>query len=185
MDFPPELQPTSKLEIKLSGDKTVSLPVATPRFQLWDGVPVDFDYGSKPILNYKNEACFAELVILRMLFEYGWEGVWVETYGGTHYLRSMPQAWSLKSEQVSIPQDKENLLKKIWKTAKTRACFDVLAWKGDKVVFFEAKRYGKDKLTSAQEKFIEGALAFGVPVESLAIVEWRENLLARFDLAKH
>lgn len=175
MDFPPSLLPTSKFEVTLSGGKTVNLPVATPKFQLWDGAPVNFDYGSKPIVNYKNEACFAELVILRILFENGWDGAWVETYGGTHYLRNMPQAWSLKSEHVSIPQDKEVFLKKIWQTAKTNACFDVLAWKDDRVVFFEAKRSGKDKLTSAQIKFIEGALACGVPAESLIIVEWNNS----------
>lgn len=172
MNFPPELQPTGKFEMPLPSGKTVSLPVATPKFELWDGTPVDFNFGNKPILNYKNEACFAELVILRMLFEHGWEGVWVETYGGTHYLRSMPQAWSLKSEHVSIPQEKEIFLKKIWQTAKTKACFDILAWKDDKLVFFEAKRSGKDRLTKAQERFIEGALACGVSLESLVIVEW-------------
>lgn len=172
MDFPSELKPTGKIEIKLSNGKTVSLPVTNPTFRLWDGAPVNFDYGSKPVLNYKNEACFAELVILRMLLENGWDGVWVETYGGTHYLRSMPQAWSLKSEHISIPQDKEDFLKKIWQTAKTTACFDVLAWKDGKAVFFEAKRSGKDKLTSAQEKFIDGALVCGVSPESLIIVEW-------------
>ena len=175
MDFPPELQLTGKLGIKLSGDKTVSLPVAKPAFRLWGGAPVNFDYGNKPILNYRNEACFAELVILRILLEHGWDGVWVETYGGTHYLRSMPQAWSLKSEHVSIPQDKEDFLKKIWTTAKTTACFDVFVWKGNRFVLLEAKRVGKDKLTSAQVKFIEGALACGVPVDSLVIVEWSEN----------
>jgi len=79
---------------------------------------------------------------------------------------------TLKSEHVSIPQDKEDLLQKIWKTAKTTACFDVLAWHGDRLIFFEAKRRGKDKLTSAQMRFIEGALACGVRATSLLIVEW-------------
>ena len=73
---------------------------------------MNFDYGKKPVLNYKNEACFAELVILRILIEHGWDGVWVETYGGTHYLRTMPNEWKLKSEHVSIPANKEELLKK-------------------------------------------------------------------------
>lgn len=175
MDFPSELQPTGKLEIEISGDRVVSLPVTTPKFQLWNGAPVNFNYGSKPVLNYKNEACFAELVILRILLEHGWDGAWVETYGGTHYLRSMPQAWDLKAEHISIPQEKDDFLKKIWQTAKTSACFDVFVWKGDQYAFFEAKRSGKDKLTSAQEKFIEGALACGVPSDSLVIVEWNEN----------
>ena len=38
------------------------------------------------------EACFAELVILRLLLKSGWHGVWVEAFGGTHYLQTMPEA---------------------------------------------------------------------------------------------
>jgi|CXWL01.1.fsa_nt_gi hypothetical protein len=174
MDFPKELQPTDKIEIQLSNGTVVNLPVAHPKFSAWEGPPVNFDYGKKPILNYKEKTCFAELVILRLLLDHGWDGVWVETYGGVHYLRSMPQAWNLQSEHILIPQDKEDLLQKIWKTAKTTACFDVLAWQGDKLVFFEAKRKGKDKLTSAQIRFIEGSLACGISPEALVIVEWEE-----------
>jgi len=172
MNLPNELQPTDKIEIQLSNGTIVNLPVAHPRFPAWKGMPVSFDYGKKPILNYGKEACFAELVILRILLDHGWDGVWVETYGGTHYLRSMPQAWNLQSEHISIPQDKEDLLQRIWKTAKTTACFDVLAWHDDKLIFFEAKRKGEDKLTPAQVRFIEGSLACGVSPESLLIVEW-------------
>lgn len=174
MDFPIELQPTDKLEIRLSDNTIVNLPVAHLIFPVWKGLPVNFDYGNKPILNYKGEACFAELAILRLLLDGGWDGVWVESYGGTHYLRSMPKAWNLQSEHISIPQDKEDLLQKIWKTAKTTACFDVLVWHDNQIVFFEAKRTGKDKLTSAQIRFIEGALACGVLPESLIITEWKE-----------
>lgn len=84
----------------------------------------------------------------------------------------MPTIWSLNSEHVAIPADKEELLRKIWKTVKTTACFDVLAWHGEQVVFCEAKRSGKDKLTNAQTRFIEGALACETPPSSLLIVEW-------------
>ena len=113
-------------------------------------------------------------MVLRLLLDYGWDGVWGETYGGTHYLRSMPHTWSLKSEHTSISEDKEELLQRIWKTAKTTACFDVFAWHGNQLVFFEAKRTGKDKLTSAQIRFIQGALTCGVPPEALLIVEWED-----------
>src|SRR3989344_2080486 len=174
MDIPQELQPTDKIEIQLSGKKIVFLPVSRLRFSTWKGDPVNFNYGSKPIINYRDEACFAELAILRILLEHGWDGVWVETYGGIHYLRSMPQTWSLKSKHTSIPHDKEDFLQKIWKTAKTTACFDVFAWHGDRIVFFEAKKSGKDKLTSAQIRFIEGALACGVSLDSLILVEWED-----------
>ena len=52
------------------------------------------------------------------------------TAGGIHYLRSMPREWKVKSGGVSIPEEKELLLKRIWKAGKTKACFDVFAWQG-------------------------------------------------------
>ena len=175
MNVPKELQQEGTMEVLLLNGARVSLPVCHPTFSLWKGPPVNFDYGKKPVLNYKNEACFAELVILRILIEHGWDGVWVETYGGTHYLRTMPNEWKLKSEHVSIPRDKEELLQKIWKTAKTTACFDVFAWRDNQILFCEAKRKGKDKLTNAQIRFIDGVLECGISSESILIVEWTSN----------
>ncbi|MDO8593845.1 MAG: hypothetical protein Q7R59_03035 [bacterium] len=175
MDIPKELQPTGTMEVLLPNSTTISLPVCRPVFSSWNGLPINFDYGKKPILNHNNEACFAELVILRILLEHGWNSVWVETYGGTHYLRTMPNEWNLKSAHVSIPRDKEELLQKIWETAQTTACFDVFAWRDDQVLFCEAKRKGKDKLTDAQVRFIDGALECGISPESLLIVEWTSN----------
>ena len=175
MILPPELTPTETVAISLLDGAAATLPLCRPVFNTWNGVPVSFDYGKKPILDYKGGACFAELVILRILMERGWNGVWVETYGGTHYLRTMPSEWALKSEHVSIPEDKEAILKKIWSMAKTTACFDVFAWNGEEILFCEAKRTGKDKLTDAQVRFIGGALESGVAPESLLIVEWSAN----------
>ena len=172
MNLPAELQQTGTTEISLENGVKVTLPVCNPIFSVWDGPPLDFDYGSKPVLSYENKPSFAEFVILQILIKDGWNGVWVETYGGTHYLRSMPKGWTLKSEHVSIPEDKEELLQKIWKTAKTTACFDVFAWKGGDVLFCEAKHSGKDKLTGAQTRFLKGALDCGVLPSSLLIAEW-------------
>jgi hypothetical protein len=84
----------------------------------------------------------------------------------------MPKSWSLRDEHVSIPAEKEDILKRVWQTASTTACFDVFAWKDSEVLFCEAKRQGKDNLTDAQLRFIEGALACGIPLSSLLIAEW-------------
>jgi len=175
--MPDPLRPTSNIEIALSDDRTVALPVCHPIFTEWNGKVPDFDFGKKPVLDYKGESLFAELVILRMLQEAGWEGAWVETYGGTHFLQRMPQGWGLKADHVSIPEGKEELLRQIRKAAKTTACFDVLAWKGDQILFCESKRAGKDKLTGAQLEFIEGALACGIAPDSLVIAERKTNVV--------
>src|SRR3989344_3910944 len=167
-----ELIQTNTMTVFLPSGNTVDLPVCNFTFSKWLGELPDFDFGKKPIINCKGKGVFAELAILEILIDSGWEGVWVETYGGVHFLKDMPTSWKLSQHNISIPPDKEALLKNIWKTGKTTACFDVFVWKDDKILFCEGKHKGKDRLTKAQIKFIEGALACGIPAQSLMIVEW-------------
>jgi len=167
-----ELTPTKIMTVSLSSGRTVDLPVCHFTFSKWLGKLPDFDFGKKPIVNYKRKGVFAELAILGLLIDSGWDGVWVETYGGIHFLRDMPTSWKLSQHNTSIPSDKKALLQNIWKTGKTTACFDVFAWKGNEILFCEGKHKGKDRLTKAQTKFIEGALTCGISAQSLMIVEW-------------
>jgi len=166
-----EFKIVDKLKVDFLDGTETDLPVSRPKFRLWNGKRV-FDYGGKPLLDYKGKACFAELLITNLLIDNGLDAVWIETYGGSHYLRSMPNSWNLQSEHISIPQDKEDLLKKIWKQAKTTACFDVLAWDNNNIIFLEAKHFKKDKLTKPQLKFIRGALDCGISPDNFLIVEW-------------
>lgn len=160
------------MTVVLPSGTNVDLPVCHLTFSKWSGELPSFDFGNKPLIDYKGKCIFAELAILKLLQESGCEGVWVETYGGIHFLKDMPTGWKLSSNNVTIPPDKEAILRKIWKAGKTTACFDVFAWKGNEILFCEGKHKGKDKITKAQTKFIEGALACGVPLKSLMIVEW-------------
>lgn len=172
MILPLELNPTNTMTVSLPSGATVDLPVCHPTFSKWSGELPNFDYGKKPIVDYKEKGIFAELVILGLLNESGWDGVWVETYGGIHFLKDMPTSWKLSPHHISIPPDKEALLQNIWKTGKTTACFDVFVWRDNEILFCEGKHKNKDKLTNAQTKFIEGALVCGVSMQSLMIVEW-------------
>jgi hypothetical protein len=161
-----------KLRIKLLDGTKIELPISRPKFNIWNGENI-FNYGGKPLLKYKGEAYFAELLIAKLLINNGLNAVWIETYGGTHYLRSMPNNWNLQSEHISIPQDKEDLLKRIQRQSKTTACFDVLAWDcEDNIIFLEAKHFKKDKLTKPQLKFIKGVLDCGFNPDNFIIVEW-------------
>lgn len=96
MKLPSLLEPTNTLEIRLPDSSTVLLPVSRPVFVPWGGAP-SFSYGDNALLAFDGQAAFAELVILRLLLTSGWDGVWVETYGGLHFLRTLPRNWSLKS----------------------------------------------------------------------------------------
>src|SRR3989344_1376153 len=171
MTIPPELKNAGKTTISLPSGRRGALPLYHAVFKKWAGKLPRFNFGGKPFVTYHGKAIFAELAILKTFISSGWNGVWVETYGGKNFLRTMPKSWKLAQSNNSIPEDKENLLKDIWKTGKTTACFDVFLWKGGDILFCESKHKGKDKLTKAQTKFIEGTLACGIKEKSLFIVE--------------
>lgn len=172
MNIPPELKTNGNVTITTPSGAKATLPLCHINFQKWTGKLPDFDFGGKPLIDYQGNAIFAEFAILNLLKESGWDGVWVETYGGIHFLKDMPGGWKLAKNSVSIPTEKEVLLRNILKMAKTTACFDVFAWKNDEIIFCESKHKGKDRLTKAQTRFIEGALSYGISKKALIIVEW-------------
>src|SRR6516162_9832511 len=64
-NLPVDLQPVETVDVPLPSGSSAALPVCHPTFRRWSGAPV-FDYGGKPLLDCDGEACFAELVILRL-----------------------------------------------------------------------------------------------------------------------
>ena len=174
MKFPIQLIPTKTKLVPLPSSESVELPVCQPVFRRWNGKPLDFDFGTKPIVDDHGKPAFAELALLSLLRSSGWDGVWVSAFGGIHFLREMPSSWKLASHHVAIPKEKDEFLRTIWKVAGAKACFDILAWKDADILFCEAK-YGRDKLTEAERKFVQAAMQCEVPSDSLMIAEWRFN----------
>jgi hypothetical protein len=164
--YPEALIPDTEEVVYLSSGEEVRLPKARPTFEMWAG---EFDgdtYGGKPVVDFGGEPMFAELAILKVFQEDGWDGVWVDTFGH-RYLTS----WG--GGGVDLPEDKERLLQRIFERAGTKAgCFDVFCWKGDSVVFAESKRASKDRFRDTQYRWVEAAIASGAPPESLLVVEW-------------
>jgi hypothetical protein len=76
---------------------------------------------------------------------------------------------SRTSPGVEIPADIESRLRDIQNAAKTRACFDVLAWRGDQLLFIESKWAGHDRPTPGQRRFAPVARKAGA---RLLVVEW-------------
>jgi hypothetical protein len=171
IDLPDELRPNGSFQVELPSGKKILLPCARPRFELWTGAPISFDFGHKRPLTYRERPIFAELLILRLLEAHGWKGVWVSSYGGTKYLGEMPQDSSLAQGRVPLPDERKCLLDKIWQRSGQRGgCFDVYAWRNGQVLFCEAKRKGKDRIRLSQRKWIEAAISENVALDSLRIV---------------
>ena len=121
------------------------------------------------MLDHEGKPCFAELAILRTLLAHGWSGAWVEAFRGRQryrFLQSMPASWQFDSDFV-MPEDKFSIFASIG-----GACLDVMAWRGADLLFCEAKRHRRDKFKAPQLRFIEGALARGIPREAMLVVEW-------------
>jgi hypothetical protein len=173
-DLPETLRATATTEIVLPSGQVFTAPMATPKFEKWHGAAPAFTYGGKPLLVHDGKPLFAELLILRLLQSCGWSGVWVEVFGGKRsYLREMPIDWSLAGSPVELPSEKSALLDAIQlASGGPGGTPDVYAWHGDSFIFCEAKRRQHDKLQPSQARWIEAALACGIPTSALLIVEW-------------
>ena len=110
MLIPSQLSIPENIAVSLPSGAKATLPLYHTVFKKWIGELPNFNFGNKPIIDYEGKAVFAELAILKLFTASGWEGVWVETYGGVHFLQDMPESWKLSQSHISIPKDKESLL---------------------------------------------------------------------------
>ena len=171
-ELPQQLQPTGTLQVRLLSGQDIILPLCQPIFKSWLGVQPPFTFGRKRVLNYKDQPVFAELMILNLLREKMWDGVWVSSFGGTKYLREMPINYRL-GPSVDLPAEHKRLHDDIQKVAGIKGgCFDVLVWRDGQILFLEAKRKSHDKIRDTQRRWIEAAMSTGVAPEKLIIVEW-------------
>lgn len=155
----------------LSSGVTVQVPKYSLAFGEWKGVQIENSY-RKPIIDYKGEPLYAEIVALRLMQQQGWDGVWVDTYR-MKYRIGMPDT----TAPVALPTDKEKLIASIRANTKTSGgCWDVFVWKGDQVMFLELKRKKRDSIKDTQRLWIDAAVREGVDPTGFALIEW-QNLL--------
>jgi len=179
VSLPIELEPLDHEKLQLSTGAEVSVGVARPVFQKWQGMPISKTFGEKPLIDTGGSAEFAELAILRIFERSGWDGRWVETYGASNKRPYFITRWEdcKLSEQPQSPVDDraaQDLLEKISDTAGGfGGCWDVFAWKDERFVFAEAKQVKKDSIRVTQTRWLEAALACGCAEVDFLLVEWR------------
>jgi hypothetical protein len=157
---------TSAVPLRLPSGTTVSLAACSHDFKLWEGPPPPDAYGGKAVLDSNGEPVFAELAILRLIQEEGWQGVWIDTYR-----RKFRQF--LPPHSCSLPPHAERFLDNANQGRKWRSgCSDLLAWNDLQYLFVEAKRRGKDLIRDTQRQWLESALNSGLPLDTFAIFEW-------------
>jgi hypothetical protein len=163
--LPEILVPTGFEAVTLPSGRTITLPKAQPQFALWDRAVTIYRYGNKSVLAHRGEQVYAELAILRLLQEAGWQGVWIDTY------RRKFRTDTVNS--IALPPEKRLVYERIRKEAGGRGgCFDVFAWKDGELLFAEAKRHKRDRFQRSQGRWLEAALGVGFEKDSFLVVEW-------------
>ena len=115
--------------VTLLSGKEIKLPLRHILLKKWSGKKPAFSLGNKPFVEHKGKPLFAELAILDLFIDSGWNGVWVSAYGGTHFLNTLPKSSALSRNSIAIPPDRLALLEKIWLAGATSGCFDNFLWK--------------------------------------------------------
>jgi hypothetical protein len=171
-DYPAMFQPNEKLAVAFR------LPMVSLKFRPWEGPSLQHDFGNKPLVELDGTGMFAELAIQRMAEAAGWEARWVCTYGskseGPRYLTCWSDA--RLDDQVNVPldADRHDLLAKIAKQNNNSysGCWDVLAWKGERTLFIQAKHNKVDHIRATQLQWRWAALRAGLKSDDFVVAQW-------------
>ncbi len=166
--YPASLAPTGFQRIALADGRAVDIAQATPTFSRWTGEMPSDTYNGRPVLRLSDEMVLAELAILRIFEQDGWEGCWVDSYRKrflTGYWPE-PRAKDLPALQKLVFDSIRD------KAGGTGGCFDVFCWRDRELRFIESKWKGRDQINDNQRRWLQAALESGISVDSFLIVEW-------------
>jgi len=161
------LRPQSMERIKLlRSGREVAIAKSTPRFRKWTGpVPLD-DFNGKPLIEFEGKVAFAELAILRVFKQAGWEGRWIDSFLHRH----LSEYWPTPINEP-LPAKQQSILDRIRTEAgRDGGCFDVFCWRGEELLFAESKWH--DQLLESQIRWLEAAIDVGIPLTSFMLIQW-------------
>lgn len=154
--------------LAISSGKKIPIGKYFFKFKPWKGEPIKNSYGNKAVIDWKGKPVFAELAVLQLFQENGWDGVWVDSYR-RNFRVGLPNI----VDPVQLPADKKKLIDSIKeKTGAIGGCWDVFAWKGSRILFMELKRQKKDRLQNSQSKWLSASMKTGFKPRNFAIIEW-------------
>jgi hypothetical protein len=125
-------------------------------------------FGGKPVLELNGEMVFAELAILRIFQQAGWEGRWIDSYRHRFLTGYWPEPITHE-----LPDAQKSIFDSIQRKAGGMGgCFDVFCWRRGVPLFIESKWKGHDHINDNQRRWLQAALDVGIPIEAFLIVEW-------------
>jgi hypothetical protein len=181
IEYPKSLISNS-IEIFEIEEEKYQIPKSNVSFEKWTGKAIQNTFGGKTLINVDSKSTFAELAIVDLFAKEGWEARWVCTYG-----RGKQNPLFLKEWKDDKLINQENCpINEIWvmdllnKVALLNdnsfsGCWDVVAWKDDKIIFAESKRQKKDSIRQTQINWLEAGLKNGLTEENFLVIEWNIN----------
>jgi hypothetical protein len=148
-------------------------------FRAWSGNPLAHTFGGKAVIDFESRPMFAELAIAETLKKEGYSTRWAETYGRGNKFPLFLTEWLDQpyGEQKDVPITERWILDILSGIASLNngsyaGCWDVLAWKGDKLLFVESKRNKRDSVRDSQVAWLEAGLKYGLTPENFLVVQW-------------
>ena len=158
------------------------------RFPKWGGEPFVDDFGRKSaaMIELDGQHLFAELAVLRLLRNDGWDGRWVSTYSAGKEVWKYLTQWENvpRTEQKSRPIEESEPRQTLARIAgfnkprRYKGCWDVFAWRSSQLAFVQCKRTTpkyKDLLSKDQEEWLRSALFLEDPrfmIDAFCVVQW-------------
>jgi len=119
---------------------------------------------NKPALTFGDRPMWHEFIVLELLKQVGWDGVWTKNFGGAAF-------WTAPGIEVDLPKDAKDVFQALKTTVGNGGFWDVFAWTDETFLFVESKQRGKDKLQQNQLRFLETGLRSDHPIR-FAIAEY-------------
>jgi hypothetical protein len=149
---------------------------------------VEREFGKKSaaMIELNNEHPFAELAVLRLPQNDGWDGRSVNTYGGRGEVWKYLTEWEdvPRAEQRTRPiqeDEPRQLLARIAgfnRPRRYKGCWDTFAWRSSEFAFVECKRTtakSTQVVSKEKEEWLRSALFLGdarLPLDSFCFVQW-------------
>ncbi|MFV0471030.1 MAG: hypothetical protein ACK5L7_03190 [Paludibacteraceae bacterium] len=170
---------SDSIEIFEIEEEKYQIPKSNVSFEKWTDKPIGNTFGGKTSLNVNGKASFAELAIVDLFAKEGWKAHWVCTYGRSKQNPLFLKEWkddNLKKQENSVIEEGwvMDLLNEIASLNNNSysGCWDVVAWKDDKIVFAESKRLKKDSIRQTQINWLEAGLKSGLTKENFLVIQW-------------
>lgn len=156
-----------------------NIPKVNIAIEKWCGPGLRNTFGNKQLLDFDGKPMFAELAVVRMFMNEGRNARWVCTYGRGKMNPFLLTEWEddeyKKQKHVQIEDSfvvsaMESIA--VNNDNSFSGCWDVVAWKNNRLLFAELKRKGKDRIRSTQISWFDAALKSGLSIDDFLFIEW-------------